>query len=183
MKPQRRLISPPKGEQLSPSSFLWEGVVQRVYIHTSGMFRLLARVQCPASSAGTKEEKADMLKSRYWWQLQRSSCWDPHTNHVLLEGTHLDLHGVVRSGRNVVFYPPAMEWMAGEYLQLSVTTPSDDVELRVVEFQLFHEVPSRDLLGFLSSTPISLTTLIDPLLLQVASWECPSTLSCFNFTT
>ncbi|POM79597.1 Hypothetical protein PHPALM_2687, partial [Phytophthora palmivora] len=33
-----------------------------------------------------------------------------------------------------------MEWMAGEYLQLSVTTPNDDVELRVVQFQLLHEI-------------------------------------------
>ncbi|EGZ26908.1 hypothetical protein PHYSODRAFT_386046, partial [Phytophthora sojae] len=111
----------------------------RVYIHTSGVFRLLCRVQYPASFTRSNQ---DTLKSRYWWQLQRSSCWDPHTNHIVLEGTYFDLYGALRDNREVVFYLPPMEWMAGEYLQLSVTTPSDDVVLRLVQFQLFHEVTS-----------------------------------------
>ncbi|KAG3114024.1 hypothetical protein PI124_g7228 [Phytophthora idaei] len=155
MKTQRRMVSSTKDPEVDPVSFLWEGVVQRVYIHTAGAYRLLARVQFPTNFAPTKQETVHMLESRYWWKLQRSSCWDPHTNHVVLEGTYFDMHGAVQRGSDVVCYLPAMEWMAGEYLQLSVTTPSDDVELRVVQFQLFHEVDN---------------------------WEHPSTLSCLNFT-
>ncbi|EEY58311.1 uncharacterized protein PITG_00963 [Phytophthora infestans T30-4] len=127
----------------------------RVYIHTTGIYRLLVRVQFPMQLPTTKKEIGHMLEARFWWKLQRSSCWNPHTNSVVLEGRYSDMHGVVQRGHNVVFYLPAMEWMAGEYLQLSVTAPSDDMELRVVQFQLFHEVDS---------------------------WENPSTQACLSFT-
>ncbi|KAF1784738.1 Leucine-rich repeat domain, L domain-like [Phytophthora cactorum] len=133
MKTQRRMVSSTKDPEVDPVSFLWEGVVQRVYIHTAGAYRLLARVQFPTKFAPTKQETVHMLESRYWWKLQRSSCWDPHTNHVVLEGTYFDMHGAVQRGSD-----------------LSVTTPSDDVELRVVQFQLFHEpieVESRPVLS------------------------------------
>lgn len=133
------MMPPPKDQVVDPSSFLWEGVVQRVYIHTRGVFRLLCRVQYPASFTRSNQ---DTLESHYWWQLQRSSCWDPHTNHIVLEGTYFELYGVLRLDREMVFSLPPMEWMAGEYLQLSVTTPNDDVVLQVVQFQLYHEVLS-----------------------------------------
>ncbi|KAI9995888.1 hypothetical protein PInf_012956 [Phytophthora infestans] len=152
MKTQRRVMSSSEDD---PSIFLWEGVVQRVYIHTTGIYRLLVRVQFPMQLTTTKKEIGHMLEARFWWKLQRSSCWNPHTNSVVLEGRYFDMHGVVQRGHNVVFYLPAMEWMAGEYLQLSVTAPSDDMELRVVQFQLFHEVDS---------------------------WENPSTQACLSFT-
>ncbi|KAE9128322.1 hypothetical protein PF010_g4562 [Phytophthora fragariae] len=152
MKKQRLMVPPPKDQVVDPSSFLWEGVVQRVYIHTSGVFRLLCRVQYPASFTRSSQ---DTLKSHYWWQLQRSSCWDLHTNHIVLEGTYFELYGVLRFDREMGFSLPPMEWMAGEYLQLSVTTPNDDVVLRVVQFQLFHEV---------------------------ANWERASATPCLNLT-
>ncbi|KAG6572494.1 uncharacterized protein IUM83_18978 [Phytophthora cinnamomi] len=134
------MMPPSKEQEVNPSSFLWEGVLRRVYIHTSGVFRLLCRVQYSANLPRNNQDKAGTLKTHYWWQLQRSSCWDPHTNYIVLEGAYLDLHGVLRDDREMVFYLPPVEWMAGEYLQLSVTTPSDDVVLRVVQFELFHEV-------------------------------------------
>ncbi|ETP20459.1 hypothetical protein F441_05824 [Phytophthora nicotianae CJ01A1] len=149
MRTQRHIVSSSKNQEVDHSSFLWEGVVQRVYIHTTGVYRLLACIQYP-----TKLETT-VLESRYWWKLQRSSCWDSRTNHVVLEGMYFDMHGVVQSGCEVVFYLPAMEWMAGEYLQLSVTTPSRDVVLQVVQFQIFHEV---------------------------SNWEHPSSISCLSFT-
>ncbi|KAF4045046.1 Leucine Rich repeat [Phytophthora infestans] len=152
MKTQRRVMSSSEDD---PIMFFWEGVVQRVYIHTTGIYRLLVRVQFPMQLPTTKKEIGHMLEARFWWKLQRSSCWNPHTNSVVLEGRYSDMHGVVQRGHNVVFYLPAMEWMAGEYLQLSVTAPSDDMELRVVQFQLFHEVDS---------------------------WENPSTQACLSFT-
>lgn len=132
MRAKRRI----SGQESHPSSFLWEGVLHRVYIHTTGIYRVLARVQFPADFG----KKMDALKSRFWWQLQRSSCWDQHTNDVELEGTYLDLNGVVRNGRELVFYPQPLEWMAGEYLQLSVLSANDDVVVRVADVQVFHQI-------------------------------------------
>ncbi|GMF30686.1 unnamed protein product [Phytophthora lilii] len=109
---------------------------KRVYIHTSGIFRLLARVQFPASLASNKY---DILKSHFWWQLLRSSCWDPNRNHIVIEGTYPDMHGVVRDSHEVVFYLPSLEWMAGEYLQLSVAALNDDCELHLAQFDVFDE--------------------------------------------
>jgi hypothetical protein len=171
------MASRPKSHDLDPSSFLWEGVVQRVYIHTTGSFRLLARVQFPERLACTLEEKTSALTTRFWWQLQRSSCWEPHARHVELEGTYHDLHAVLRNGREVVLYLPAMEWMAGEYLQLSVTTPSEDVVLRAVQCQLFHEVCSQLFLERFRFVHTDITLC----LLQVANWERPSAVPSLNF--
>ncbi|GMF35890.1 unnamed protein product [Phytophthora fragariaefolia] len=141
MKKQRLMVPLSKDLAVDPCSFWWEGVVQRVYIHTSGVFRLLCRVRYPANITHSNQEKVDKLKSNFWWQLQRSSCWDLHTNHIVVEGTYCDLHGVFREDHEIIFYLPPMEWMAGEYLQLSVTAPTDDAVLRVLQFELFHEVP------------------------------------------
>ncbi|RLN06844.1 hypothetical protein BBJ28_00009400 [Nothophytophthora sp. Chile5] len=141
MKTRLQMTSPTEGEEATPSSFLWLGVVQRVYMHTSGSFRLLARVQFPADyPANNHSTMGEALKTRFWWQLLRSSCWQPHTDRVVLQGAFQDFHGAVRNDHEVVFYLPAMEWMAGEYLQLVAAAINDDVQLHVTQFQLFQQV-------------------------------------------